>query len=109
MFIILLALVGCGPSCPQEQYVGNGMTGTVTREGEYDLNVIGNGHNVTVSNGAVRNLNAEGTGHRITVKPGVEVQAVTISGVGIKVYLPAGSKAQVTRSGIECDVIIQRD
>ena len=72
-----------------------------------DLEVVGSGHSVTVASGVVRRLDAQGNGHQITVHPSVEVRAVNLSGIGIKVRLPAGAKPQVTKSGIDCDVIIE--
>jgi hypothetical protein len=52
-------------------------------------------------------LDAQGNGHQITVHRSVEVRAANLSGIGIKVRLPAGAKPQVTKSGIDCDVIIE--
>ena len=105
--VILVGVGGCGLSVPKERFVGNGQSGTVARDGEYDLEVVGNGHSVTVASGVVRRLDAQGNGHQITVRPGVEVRAINLSGTGIKVRLPAGAKPQVTKTGIGCDVIIE--
>jgi hypothetical protein len=71
------------------------------------LEVVGSGRTVTVASGVVRRLDAHRNGHQITLHPSVEVRAVNLSGIGIKVRLPAGAKPRVTRSRIDCDVIIE--
>jgi hypothetical protein len=71
------------------------------------LEVVGSGRSVTVASGVVRRLDAQGNGHHITVHPSVEVRAVNPSGIGIKVRQPTGANPRVTRSGIDCDVIIE--
>jgi hypothetical protein len=107
LFAVILGAVGCGPSVPTERIVGNGQSATVSRDGEYDLEVVGNGHAVTVARGVVRRLGAAGNGHQITVRPGVVVRVINLSGVGIKVRLPAGAKPEVTKSGSDCEVIVE--
>jgi hypothetical protein len=96
LLAILAAAVSSGCHrivLPIETVAGQGITRTVARDDQFDLQITGAQCNVAIDRGVVRSLTVTGDNHVVTIDPAATVSQVSVYGNDNRVDFPSGVSA----------------